>query len=117
MAAASLEPQSVMVQGSHGTHVASIAAGNLGVARNAHLAGVLVALRPEDTLVSSSFYDSTRIAHAVDYLIALAAELGGAADRYRSRSTSASGPTATRTTRRARWPAGSTTRSRRRGGA
>ena len=77
MAAASLEPQSSMVLGSHGTHVASIAAGNLGVARNAHLAGVLVALRPEDTLVSSSFYDSTRIAHAVDYLMALAAELGG----------------------------------------
>jgi subtilisin family serine protease len=77
MAAASLEPQSSMVLGSHGTHVASIAAGNLGVARKAHLAGVLVALRPEDTLVSSSFYDSTRIAHAVDYLMALAAELGG----------------------------------------
>jgi subtilisin family serine protease len=78
MAAASLEPQSSMTLGSHGTHVASIAAGNLGVARNAHLAGVLVALRPEDTVVSSSFYDSTRIAHAVDYLMALAAELGGA---------------------------------------
>jgi subtilisin family serine protease len=77
MAAASLEPQSMMVVGSHGTHVASIAAGNRGVARNAHLAGVLVALRPEDMLASSSFYDSTRIAHAVDYLIALAAELGG----------------------------------------
>ncbi|HET8758933.1 MAG TPA: S8 family serine peptidase [Solirubrobacteraceae bacterium] len=77
MAAASLEPQSTMVVGSHGTHVASIAAGNRGVARRAHLAGVLVALRPEDMLASSSFYDSTRIAHAVDYLMALAAELGG----------------------------------------
>ena len=78
MAATALEPQSAMVPGSHGTHVASIAAGNRGVARGAHIAGVLVALRPEDTAVSSSFYDSTRIAAAVDYLLALAAELGGA---------------------------------------
>jgi subtilisin family serine protease len=77
MAATSLEPQSVMLVGSHGTHVASIAAGNRGVARHAHIAGVLVALRPEDTVAASSFYDSTRIAHAVDYLLALAAELGG----------------------------------------
>jgi subtilisin family serine protease len=77
LAAASLEPQSLMDVGSHGTHVASIAAGNLGVARKAHIAGVLIALRREDMRVSSSFYDSTRIAHAVDYLIALAAELGG----------------------------------------
>ncbi len=79
MAATSLEPQSTMSPGSHGTHVASIAAGNRGVARSAHLAGVLVALRPEDAQVSSSFYDSTRIADAVDYLLALAAELGGRA--------------------------------------
>jgi subtilisin family serine protease len=76
MAATSLEPQSVMVVGSHGTHVASIATGNRGVARRAHVAGVLVALRPEDALASSSFYDSTRIADAVDYLLALAADLG-----------------------------------------
>ncbi len=76
MAATSLEPQSAMMVGSHGTHVASIAAGNRGVARNAKLAGVLVALRPEDTVASSSFYDSTRIAHAVDYLLALAAREG-----------------------------------------
>lgn len=76
MAATSLEPQSSTVPGSHGTHVASIAAGNRGVARRAHLAGVLVALRPEDTVISSSFYDSTRIADAVDYLLAIAAELG-----------------------------------------
>ena len=76
MAATSLEPQSVTTPGSHGTHVASIAAGNRGVARRARLAGVLVALRPEDLDISSSFYDSTRIADAVDYLLALAAELG-----------------------------------------
>jgi subtilisin family serine protease len=75
--ATTLEPQSTMNVGSHGTHVASIAAGNLGVARRAKLAGVLVALRPEDSSSASSFYDSTRIADAVDYLLALAVELGG----------------------------------------
>lgn len=76
MAATSLEPQSVMTPGSHGTHVASIAAGNRGVARRAHLAGVLVTLRPEDQELASSFYDSTRIADAVEYLLLVAAELG-----------------------------------------
>lgn len=76
MAATSLEPQSQLDIGSHGTHVASIAAGNSGVARKAIIAGVLLALRPEDTVASSSFYDSTRIADAVEYLIELAARLG-----------------------------------------
>jgi subtilisin family serine protease len=76
MAATSLEPQSQMVVGSHGTHVASIAAGNKGVARRALLAGVLVALRPEDLDAANSFYDSTRIADAVEYLLDLAARLG-----------------------------------------
>jgi subtilisin family serine protease len=76
MAATSLEPQSQMVVGSHGTHVASIAAGNKGVASKALLAGVLVALRPEDLDAASSFYDSTRIADAVEYLLDLAAKLG-----------------------------------------
>ena len=77
MAATRLEPQSVMSPGSHGTHVASIAAGRRGVARRAHLAGVLIALEAQET-AEQSFYDSTRIVDAVDYLIALAAELGGA---------------------------------------
>ncbi len=76
MAATSLEPQSQMVVGSHGSHVASIAAGNSGVARRALIAGVLLALRPEDTVAASSFYDSTRIADAVEYLLELAARLG-----------------------------------------
>lgn len=76
MAATALEPQSQMAVASHGTHVASIAAGNRGVARKALLAGVLVALRPEDKEAASSFYDSTRIADAVDYLMDLAARLG-----------------------------------------
>lgn len=77
MAATRLEPQSVMSPGSHGTHVASIAAGHRGLARSAHLAGVLIALEAQET-TEQSFYDSTRIADAVDYLLALAAELGGA---------------------------------------
>ncbi len=72
-----LEPQSQSSPSSHGTHVASIAAGNSGVAPAAHLAGVLVALTEEDQDRRSSFYDSARIADAVDYLIALAIDMGG----------------------------------------
>lgn len=70
-----LEPQSQMSEGSHGTHVASIAAGNRGVCRKAFLAGVLISIPDDDQARRSSFYDSTRIAHAVDYLFALADEL------------------------------------------
>lgn len=71
-----LEPQSQMAEGSHGTHVASIAAGNLGVARKAEIAAVLISIPDEATTDyerrRTSFYDSTRIAHAVDYLLAVA---------------------------------------------
>lgn len=70
-----LEPQSQMEIGSHGTHVASIAAGNRGVCRNAMLAGVLISLPSGDLERRKSFYDSTRVADAVDYLIAYAKEL------------------------------------------
>lgn len=72
-----LEPQSQMATGSHGTHVASIAAGNRGICRKAFLAGVLVSLPSEDMDRRKSFYDSTRLAHAVDYLIDLAEQLKG----------------------------------------
>lgn len=77
MAATALEPQSQMVPGSHGTHVASIAAGNRGVARKAHLAGVLIHLGDQSEESAASFYDSTRVTDAVDYLLELAATLGG----------------------------------------
>ena len=71
-----LEPQSQMADQSHGTHVASIAAGNLGICSEAVIAGVLIDLAEEDVDRRLSFYDSTRIAHAVDYLFRLGAKLG-----------------------------------------
>ena len=70
-----LERQTQIVTGSHGTHVASIAAGNRGVCPKAMIAGVLVSLPKEDLDARSSFYDSTRIVDAVDYLVKLAGEL------------------------------------------
>jgi subtilisin family serine protease len=73
--AVELEPQSVMSPKSHGTHVASIAAGNLGVAREAKIAAVLVSLGDDEVDPRRSFYDSTRLAHAVDHLLKLGEEL------------------------------------------
>ena len=70
-----IERQSQTYPSSHGTHVASIAAGNRGLCRNAKIAGVVIALPRTDTDRRKSFYDSTRIADAVDYLIALKDEL------------------------------------------
>ncbi|TWU58979.1 Serine protease AprX [Rubripirellula tenax] len=70
-----LEPQSSMQHASHGTHVASIAAGNRGVCRDAFLAGVLIDLPKSDQDRRKSFYDSTRIAHAVDYILQLSEEI------------------------------------------
>jgi subtilisin family serine protease len=70
-----IERQSQMDPSSHGTHVASIAAGNHGVCRKAMLAGVLIALPEDDQQRRRSFYDSTRIALAIDYLLLLAEEL------------------------------------------
>jgi subtilisin family serine protease len=69
--ATDIEPQSQRVEGSHGTHVASIAAGNRGVCRRARIAGVLVSLPREDEDKRLSFYDSSRLADAVDYLLRL----------------------------------------------
>jgi subtilisin family serine protease len=69
--------QSVQLPGAHGTHVASIAAGNRGVCPHAALVGVLVALSERERDRHATLYDSTRLAHAVDYLFALGAELYG----------------------------------------
>lgn len=70
-----VERQSQLVEGSHGTHVASIAAGNRGVCRRSPIAAVLVSLPKSDTDRRKSFYDSTRIADAVDYLVGLADQM------------------------------------------
>jgi subtilisin family serine protease len=67
-----LVPQSMMAEGSHGTHVASIAAGNTGVCSAAEIAAVLISLPDEDLERRKSFYDSSRVVHAVEYLLALA---------------------------------------------
>jgi subtilisin family serine protease len=74
--ATAYEPQSSMDDGSHGTHVASIAAGNRGVCHKAEIVAVLLALGQSDEDRRRSFYDSTRLADAVDYLIRVAEELG-----------------------------------------
>lgn len=71
-----LERQSQQTPSSHGTHVASIAAGNAGICRKAKIAGVLIALTDDDLNRRRSFYDSTRVAHAVDYLMEAARTLG-----------------------------------------
>ncbi len=70
-----LEPQSQMVEGAHGTHVASIAAGSRGICKKAQIAAVLISLPPEDEERRRTFYDSTRLAHAVDYLMDLSDEM------------------------------------------
>jgi subtilisin family serine protease len=74
--ATDLLPQSIQVPDAHATHVASIAAGNLGVCPRATIAGVLIALSPDDRDRRRSLYDSTRLAHAVDYLYQLGAKEG-----------------------------------------
>jgi len=70
--ATELEPQSQQVAGSHGTHVASIAAGNRGVCRRADIAAVLISLPEADLDKRLSFYDSSRLVDAIDYLLELA---------------------------------------------
>ena len=69
-------PQSQMVEGSHGTHVASIAAGNRGICNKSPIIGVLLDLAEGDLDRRKSFYDSTRIAMAIEYLNRKAEELG-----------------------------------------
>jgi subtilisin family serine protease len=70
-----LERQSQQGDGSHGTHVASIAAGNSGVCPKARIAAVLIDVpRQGDQLLErrATFSDSSRIVHAVEYLLSMA---------------------------------------------
>src|SRR5688572_12716621 len=73
--ATDIEKQSQTVEGSHATHVAGIAAGNRGICRRADIAGVLISLPQSDQDRRLSFYDSSRLADAVDYLLRLGEEL------------------------------------------
>jgi subtilisin family serine protease len=74
--ATDFEPQESMSPGSHGTHVASIAAGNAGVCPFATIVGVCLSLPEEDWDRRRNFADSTRIAHAIDYILGVGKELG-----------------------------------------
>ncbi|HEX8116744.1 MAG TPA: hypothetical protein VF521_05690, partial [Pyrinomonadaceae bacterium] len=88
-----LAPQSQMFEGAHGTHVTSIAAGKSGFCPEADIAAVLISLparkqKPikkrrggggydtEDADYRDTFYDSTRVVHALEYLLDLAKERG-----------------------------------------
>lgn len=70
-----LEPQSQMIESAHATHVASIAAGNHGVCSQATIAAVVISLPKADAERRRTFFDSTRLAHAIDYLMNLGEEL------------------------------------------
>ena len=72
-----IERQSQLQPGSHGTHVASIAAGNSGVCPRAKIAGVLIdipAIEDDVERRRSTFSDTSSIVHAVEYLLDIAQE-------------------------------------------
>ena len=71
-----IERQSQLVEGAHGTHVASTAAGNRGICRRSPIAAVLISLPDSDQDRRRSFSDSTRLVDAIDYLVALAGDMG-----------------------------------------
>jgi subtilisin family serine protease len=74
-----LERQSQMTPGSHGTHVASIAAGASGVCPKARIAAVLIDIPPQRSELEerrSAFCDSSRIVQAVEYLLDIARREG-----------------------------------------
>jgi subtilisin family serine protease len=77
--AVDLERQSQRTPASHGTHVASIAAGGSGVCPKAQIAAVLVDIPAEEDLRErrrQTFSDTSRISHAVEYLLAIAEAAG-----------------------------------------
>lgn len=72
-----IERQSQRVEGSHGTHVASIAAGKSGVCPKAKIAAVLIDVpAPDDPIERrrTTFSDTSRITHAIEYLLGIAKE-------------------------------------------
>lgn len=72
-----IERQSQLQPGSHGTHVASIAAGNSGICPKARIAAVLIDVPAIDDEVErrrASFSDTSRITHAIEYLLRIAQE-------------------------------------------
>ena len=69
LAAYELEPQSQMTRSSHATHVAGIAAGTTGVAPGTTIVGVSLSLAAEQLDKRQSFFDSTRLAHAIEYIL------------------------------------------------
>jgi subtilisin family serine protease len=72
-----LEPQSQRSPSSHATHVASIAAGNHGVCSKSEIVGVLIhAPAPDEDYERRrhTFSDSSRVVHAVEYLLDIAKE-------------------------------------------
>lgn len=74
-----LERQSQRAEGSHATHVASIAAGKSGVCPKAEIAAVLISVPAlKDRLAErrATFSDSTRIVHAVEHLLEIARKAG-----------------------------------------
>lgn len=74
-----LERQSQRAEGSHATHVASIAAGKSGVCPKAEIAAVLISVPAhKDRLTErrATFSDSTRIVHAVEHLLEIARKAG-----------------------------------------
>ncbi|MEZ5326973.1 MAG: S8 family serine peptidase [Verrucomicrobiales bacterium] len=102
-----LERQSQRSPSSHGTHVSSIAAGNRGVCPKADIAAVLIDVPVAEDLLErrrSTFSDTSRIVHAVEYLLRVAEEKVS-----RFRSTSAWVPMAVPTMDRAESRDGSIT--------
>lgn len=70
-----IELQSQRQPGSHGTHVASIAAGNMGLCPEAEIAAVLIDVPKIDDPVErlrTTFSDTSRITDAVEYLLDVA---------------------------------------------
>ena len=74
-----IERQSQLHSSSHGTHVASIAAGKSGVCPQAKIAAVLIdvpAIADEVERRRATFSDTSRITPAIEYLLGIAEEEG-----------------------------------------